>query len=608
MATSDSYLRLAAWSDNQSDGAIIHLSLQAVRSLTSVSGTLKLGSGTQSVSSGAVNPGGTVASRTSSKLSYEGSSVTVSISFVGTATYEDEEGETYTVSSNISGYYTANNPVQTAITTNLNSVALGSTIRITTSGGSSAAALKYKAGNMSSYETIRSQGNTYYDWTPPIDGLAQKSPNSATMTCTFSWNGVTKSVTLTVPNNSTTKPTVSAPVMSVAEPSGWSTYVQSKGKATATTTATAKFGASISSYKVVMNGQTITSASNVATSGYLANSGSNTCTVTVTDSRGFTASASTTFSVVAYSSPRLSAVSIYRSDSSGNAASGGAYVTYKFTPTITSTGNTNQNAKKYRLGYRVQGTSSWSYWNAEANLSDYTSAVTLIRGGSLSTTTIYETYLYIKDSFETVSTDISTIPTEAVIMDFNSAGTGGGIGMYTQAANYLDVAWKIRARDGVNIPWTGTGVTSTTYLAVFDSNKNIVPMNKDYISGGGGGSSVNIHTFNTSNSKTVGTSYTYSGISVTIPANSYYTFRYALWKESSSAGSPSGILLTSSSTSCSWEVTQQEKLIGTSGFQLEDTYSDYTESSSVTWYLWVKAASSTTLSFRIKGWYIQNAT
>ena len=71
MATSDSYLRLAAWSDNQSDGAIIHLSLQAVRSLTSVSGTLKLGSGTQSVSSGSVNPGGTVASRTSSKLSYE---------------------------------------------------------------------------------------------------------------------------------------------------------------------------------------------------------------------------------------------------------------------------------------------------------------------------------------------------------------------------------------------------------------------------------------------------------------------------------------------------------------------------------------------------------
>ena len=609
ISRSNDYLRIVVTSVANTGSANFTAKLYSVRSLKNVSGTLKLGGGTTSISYGQCAANTLVGTRSISGISYDqggGTYTSVTCNFTGTVSYEDEEETHSGVNADIANFYpSATNPVQTAITTNVNSQTLGSAISITTSGGTSNSNITYKVG--SNTGTIASNvGNTTTSWTPALATFAPYSTTSASMTCVITWNGVSKSVTLNVPNNSSTKPSCSV-AMSVDTPSGWSTYVQTVGKAKATVTASGKYSATIRSYSISMNGETLTT--NPAVSGYLSNSGSNTCTVTVTDSRGFTNTASATFTVTAYTAPRLSGVSIYRSDSSGNAASGGAYLTYKFTPTISSTGNTNQNAKKYRLGYRTQGSSTWNYWDAEANLSSYTNAVQQIRGGNLSATTIYEAYVYIKDSFSTVSSDTGTIPTEAVIMDFNSAGTGGGIGMYTQAASYLDVAWKIRARDGINIPWTGSGVTSTTYLAVFDSNKNIVPMNKDYISGGGGGSNIRVTTINSNNTKTIGTSYVYSGISVTIPANSYYTFRYALWKEDNNSPNPSGIIISSSSSSLSvWNV-QQEKLSGTAGYQLEDVYSDYTESSSVTWYLWIKASgSSANLGFRIKGWYMQESS
>lgn len=61
----------------------------------------------------------------------------------------------------------------------------------------------------------------------------------------------------------------------------------------------------------------------------------------------------------------------------------------------------------------------------------------------MSATTLYEARAYIQDSFEKVYSAVVTIPTAEVIMDFNADGTGGGIGMYTQKAGQLDIAWDI---------------------------------------------------------------------------------------------------------------------------------------------------------------------
>lgn len=615
----DNRIRMNVWTNqNTSSYAVIYARIETVgaQSVTLTSGTMTVNGTRYNVSGSSSSRGDAEEVYSPGNVTvYYGGSSSISVGVSCSVTYAYDSGGTIItgVSASGSGTYTETKPITVAISTSASSVNLGSAINITTSGGgSSASTVAFKVGS-TTVESV-SKGNTTWSWTPTMANYANRfSSSSASLTCTITWNGVSTNVTLKLPQNSNTKPTCSV-ALSIKSGTGLGTlYVKSKTQAVITVSSLAgKYNATVKSYSIAMNGETFTgnysgSGNVTATTAPLGTAGTNTCTVTITDTRGFTGTATATVSVSDYSPPSLTNVSIYRSNSSGVADSiSGTYFTYKADIVITSLTN---NAKKYTLQYKLNSSSSWSNAQAATNLTNYSQSINVtktITGGFL-TTALYDVRIMVEDSFETVYSTNGTIPTASVIMDFNSAGTGGGIGMYTQAANYLDVAWKIRARDGINIPWTGTGVTSTTYLAVFDSNKNIVPMNKDYIPGGGGGSNVEFTKFNQSNTKSgVGTSYVYSGVSVTIPANSYYMFRFAAWKESSV--NPAGIVLASSSTSLTADTSQQEKLAGTSGYQVEDVYCDYTESSGVTWYLWIKAASSTTLGFRIKGWYMRESS
>lgn len=343
-------------------------------------------------------------------------------------------------------------PSSPTITTASSSVTLGSSVNITTANGTSGA-MTATIGNHT--ETIMTVGNGTNAWSPTLATWGTYVTGSSAV-ATLRWNNVSTTITVAMPENSSTKPTISSiGTTPVNDLSGL--YVQSRSKVTVNVTASGKYGASITAYKITMNG--VTYNANGATSGVLNNSGTNTISVTVTDSRGFTATSSTTITVEAYSAPTLSGVSIYRSDSSGNADASGTYLRYIFTPTITSV--SGNNAKNYRLQRRAQGTTSWTNTTLTA-LTDYTSQKTQTVNASLSTTTVYEARLYIQDSFQTVYSTIFTIPTAAVIMDFNTAGTGGGIGMYTQAAGRLDIGWNVKVHgtiDSTNYPAAGLAAT-----------------------------------------------------------------------------------------------------------------------------------------------------
>jgi hypothetical protein len=117
-------------------------------------------------------------------------------------------------------------------------------------------------------------------------------------------SAVSKNFTLTVP--ATVVPTISGVTLSegvsglAAQFGG---YVQSKSKLSVKITAAGALSSTIKTYKTVVQGVTFTGAS--ITSGLLMHSGTSTVTITVTDSRGRTASTTRSITVIPYAAPKI---------------------------------------------------------------------------------------------------------------------------------------------------------------------------------------------------------------------------------------------------------------------------------------------------------------
>lgn len=465
--TIDTYLQLNVWEQaNTSSYVTLAMQLQkaTVGTIRNVSGTLKLGGRSVPINLSNEYSGSGTVLYTVSGVSppYNGNAtVTSTVSFIGTyEIYAPGPGTWISQSASFTDYYTATRPVQPAISTSATTVTLGSSVSITTSGGSSGS-MTWRVGSHTG--TVATFANETKSWTPALATFAPYNPTGTSMTCTLTWNGATKNITLTIPSNSSTNPTASV-AMSINSGGLAGLYVQNQTTAKATVSTTTKYGATITNYSISLNG--VTYNSTPAVSGPLKTSGSNTCSVTVTDSRGFTATASASFTVQAYSNPTISNLQIFRSNSSGTAKSDGTYLRFAFTPAISSV--LSNNAKGYRLEYREVG----GAWTAvTGTLSSYTSFTPQTVNAGLSTTTLYEARVGLTDSFHThaggttVYSTIISIPTDEVMMDFNSDGDGGGIGMYTQAAGHLDVAWDVITHGGIK---GGTSASRTISDALFN--------------------------------------------------------------------------------------------------------------------------------------------
>ena len=122
-------------------------------------------------------------------------------------------------------------------------------------------------------------------------------------------------------------------------------------------TATAKNGASISSYTASCNGVSVSNTTGSAiTVGKIAKSGSVTVSLMVTDSRGYTASVSKTITVIAYAKPKLSSVTLRRTNEIE------AEMQLKFNGTISaiSVDSVQKNSVQY-VRYRYKKTNETSY-------------------------------------------------------------------------------------------------------------------------------------------------------------------------------------------------------------------------------------------------------
>lgn len=169
-------------------------------------------------------------------------------------------------------------------------------------------------------------------------------------------------------------------------------------------TATAKNGASISNYTTSCNGVSVSNTTGSAISvGRIAKSGSVTVTLTVTDSRGYTASVSKTVTVIAYAKPKLSSVTLRRT----NEIETEMQLRFNGSISAISVDGTQKNSLQY-VRYRYKKTSETSYSSYYSILSSTTRSGTSFSFSNLELCNLdagasYDFHLQIQDRLFSLS-------------------------------------------------------------------------------------------------------------------------------------------------------------------------------------------------------------
>lgn len=250
-----------------------------------------------------------------------------------------------------------------------------SSVTLTINTESTSYSHKYKLSfgtNMETSLTNVAAGTTSVNISVP-DGWANYIPNAATKSggtlLLETYSGSTKIGEYTISNltyavRANALPTIGTITPSIVRTIGSTTYanvgnyyVQNHCGVRVQTTASGALGSTISSLKVSLNGysgnsyvKTVSSSSIDFTTGLLTISGTQTITVNVTDSRGRTASKTTTITVTAYNKPS-GTLSVWRVDSGGTAADLGEYAKFSCTKSFTSVGSNSLTAKLTSPGY-----------------------------------------------------------------------------------------------------------------------------------------------------------------------------------------------------------------------------------------------------------------
>lgn len=294
------------------------------------------------------------------------------------------------------------------------------------------------------------QSATFY----PSLSWASAIPSNTAMTCTIttttytsggSWVGAnSKTITLTVPNNSSTKPSCSVSVTAV-DPTGNGAYVSGFSQVRANmSNMVGKYGASVRTYSISMSGWStsgnVSGSSMSATSPTLSGSGSRTITLTVTDSRGYSNSTSTSFTVLGYTRPLITSFQAFRTSSATSTTQDwtGSYlrVVIQLSPSSPSISG-NSHTGTLSCSPTVSGMPS-------SVTSNYSHNFSISNGSSYSLTFTYgDEY-----SRSTVTASVSSV---AVPLDIRYNGTAIGIGKYAETNNLVDIGLNTRIREDLQV-------------------------------------------------------------------------------------------------------------------------------------------------------------
>lgn len=282
-------------------------------------------------------------------------------------------------------------------------------------------------------------------WTPPLD-LSSQIPNSesgaGTLTC-ITYNGNTeigrKSISFTLKVPSYIGPSINnfEPSIVPVDIKNCGLYVKNHTAVKWDVTAYGSYGATIQ--KCTISGQNLsytftnTSTSYTRTSETLTIAGEKVYTVTVTDSRGRTASKTGRITIWDYNSPVITSANSFRSNADGTLNGSGEYVTHKLTASF----------------YTLQGnnTIKIEVFNKESSNPTYSKESVIIKedsddkvvnysytypDSSFKSDTKYDFKIVISDSIGQSSTVYTHVGTKNVPINIASDNSSIAIGSFAQ--------------------------------------------------------------------------------------------------------------------------------------------------------------------------------
>lgn len=338
----------------------------------------------------------------------------------------------------------------------------GETLAVTLSGGSAGASYTVRTRCAGREEILQEKGrDTVLSWTPAVAEYATLLPNASSAEAVITvetWYGElsvgTRSCSAVLRLRAEdVRPLVQA---------GWyrhgpynegaaaalALYVQGRSRAEIQFDAEkieTRYGASIVGYTLSCGGV------EVGESPYRSPllTGESLLTVTVTDSRGFSASESFSVTPLAYREPRLQDVSAFRCEESGTAAEDGRFLSLCATAAVSSLEGENSGAISCRL--RRTGES----FGTEQTVP---SGVTQILPG-LDADRNYEVELTVRDRVGGSGVLLLQIPGRRWAMKFREQGDGVAFGMAPQGGSRLEIpeSWEILRGDDHYVPLRESG-------------------------------------------------------------------------------------------------------------------------------------------------------
>ena len=214
-------------------------------------------------------------------------------------------------------------------------------------------------------------------------------------------------------------------------------YVQTKSQLLMQITATQAYGSPISAYSATADGTTY-NTQNTTTTPLLTAGADQAAVATVTDARGRTSAPATqTYTVLAYTAPQLSKLTVTRCQADGTADPTGHYGKAVFTAAVTALNNIN--SATYKLRYKKTSVNTWT----ETTLSTYTDTYAVTDGYGIFAAdddSTYDVQIQVTDDFGSVALQ-DGIPVAFAIMNWNEDGDGmaiGGINTQTGLQIYMD--------------------------------------------------------------------------------------------------------------------------------------------------------------------------
>lgn len=374
-----------------------------------------------------------------------------------TISHNADGTKSFTASAEAGIYYVAVNctgsgsftldtiPRATTPTLSASTFDMGTSITISTPRASTSFThtLSYTFGNLSG--SIGSGIGTSTTWTVPLtlaNAISNAISGVGSITCQ-TYNGSTligtKSVTFTASVPSTVIPTISA--VSIKEAvdgiaDKFSGFVQNRSMLNVTITATGAYGSTITKYETYI--QSVSYLGSSFTSNLITASGSIGVLTIITDSRGRTAQATNSVTILEYASPTISTFTAFRCDSEGNADDEGTRINVAVNFNISTVNNLND--KYYEILYKVKGATSWEGTLASGNV--YSRNDSFVTSSLFSVDNAYELTIRIWDYFISSENGINAtinIPTAFTLFDCRNTGKGIAFGKVS-AKDAMEVA------------------------------------------------------------------------------------------------------------------------------------------------------------------------